>query len=454
MSIRVENENYFKRYSQTERVICSVLSGEPINSSINKALIYSLARQRVGSVDPLLPERAKIALVIPYHPLNEIGGLEIGTMQIARCLRDLGQDVEIISRAVYLDNDLSGVRMTPDGIKVHGVGRGIEDIVPFLLAREKHYDLVQWMEIFPPIPEDPEVYNDKAEQQYLSSVLLRSMGKRVYLYVATSGNVSKRGTNNDLWSKIHQPFNALLKAGFTGFNYANVEIAGEYEKAGLTIGEKDCQFIPFGVDTDKFRPVSEGEKNQLREELGLPKAKVIFFFLGRFVARKKPDFLLDVWGSLPDEVRQKAHFVLIGGGASSGHPDSIYTRVKEKIDKSMNITNYDLVPHQLMPRYIQACDVLAFPSEREGWPLALMEVMSCGKMVIASDIEGVRDIIDTPEKGILLPVGDFNQWQQQFVSTVLDPERALLLGKNGREAVVSKYGWQAIANAYLSFYRR
>lgn len=452
--MRTEGESYFVNYSQTERVIRSIASGEVINSPENKTLIFGLARRMSDFREVALSERARIALVIPYHPLYEIGGLEIGTMQISRCLKNMNQEVDIVSKAVYPDKNFSGITLTPDGIKVYGVGKGIEEIVPFLISKASQYDVIQWMEIFPPIPEDPDVYNDKAEQQYLASVLFRSMGKRVYLNVATSGNVSRRGVNNPSWGRIHQPFNALLRVAFTGLNYSNVEIAEEYKKAGLEINESRRKFIPFGVDTDVFKPVNKEQQLLLREELNLPKDKVIFFFLGRFVARKRPDALLNLWNTLSPEVYQKAHLVFIGGGASFGHPDSIYQKMHELISKSSGLTTFDLVPHELIPKYIQACDVMIFPSEKEGWPLALMEGMSCGKLVFASDIEGVRNIIDSPEKGFLFEPQNLAILKQLITEIALKPEEYLCPRENARREVISKYGWQPIAKEYLSFFRK
>lgn len=168
--------------------------------------IFSIARGlgQSGCPEKKFSSDSRIALIIPYHPLEETGGLEIGTRMIAQGLSQLGHRVEIISRGQYPDHDRSGNIETPEGIMVHGVGKGIEDINQYIFQNLGSNDVFQWMEIFPPVPEEPTNYNDKAEQQYLASVLLRAAGKRTYLYVATSGNVAKRGTNNPDWTGIRK----------------------------------------------------------------------------------------------------------------------------------------------------------------------------------------------------------------------------------------------------------
>jgi len=451
----MQNKNHLARYSQAKKVIRSVILGEAINSNKNKALILNLAKQTIYIHEYPLSKKAKIALVIPYHPLYEIGGLEIGTMQIAKNLMKLGQKVEIVSKAVYPRKDFSGIFYTSDGIRVNGIGKGIEDIISFLFSKVHEYDVIQWMEIFPPIPEKPYIYNDKAEQQYLASVLLRFLGKKVYLYVATSGNVTSRGTNNPLWNcSFPQSLNVLLKSGFTGFNFANPQIALEYKKIGLKISKRRMAFIPFGVDINKFYPVNKNNQLKLREKLNFPKDKIIFFYLGRFVTRKRPDVLLDIWNTLSSETLKKSHLIFIGGRTAIGQPDSIYGAVQKQILTSKEVTSFDNVSHKQMPKYIQACDIMIFPSEREGWPLALMEAMACGKIILSSNIDCVKNIIDSSDKGLLFETRDFNTMTENIINLSKNFLSYKHLGKNARNTVVYKYSWEIVSKKYLSFFRR
>jgi len=300
-------------------------------------------------------------------------------------------------------------------------------------------------------------FNDKAEQQYLASVLLRAKGKRTYLYTATSSNVEKRGTNNPNWIEMrkHQPFNALIPAAFTGVNYANPEIKSEYVDAGIEISSSRQQFIPFGVDTVTFKPVVDGvEQKALRQKLGLPLDKMIFIYLGRFVQRKRADFLLDVWNQLPDDIHQKAMLVFAGGSAGEGQPDSIYEEMMRILPGVRSTKVLDYVPHEQVASLLKACDVMISPTIREGWPLALLEAMSCGVPVISSRIDGVKMIVQDGINGILITPDSVEELSKAIVDATQSPKHYQKMSLTARASVESTYGWDKISLIYRQFYCR
>lgn len=432
-----------------------VIDGEPINTPGNMADIFHICRTLSMNKESLpSTESNRTCFVIPYHPLYEVGGLEIGTMQIAKNFIRKGLQADILSKGIYPNVDLSGLHMTDDGIKINGAGRGISDIVQFLLVHHDEYGVIQWMEIFPPTPEQISVYNTNAEQQYLASVLLRALGKKVYLYVATSGNVTNRGVNNPNWisTKKHQPFNILLQNGLTGFNGANRDIFEEYKQAGIKIIPHRQAFIPFGVDIDHFTPAGPEEKARIRETLHLPEDKILILNIGRFVERKRQQILLNVWDTLPQDVRDRACLIFVGGKAGYDHPDSIYSEIRDRIEKTQGAISIDLVDRATMPLYIQASDAMFFPSLREGWPLSIMEVMACGVPVFASDIEGVRDVIVTDKTGFLFDPYSEGQIRDYLMQFIQNPKRFQAAAFAGKDKVVNTWSWDKITDQYSSFY--
>lgn len=402
----------------------------------------------------------KVALVIPYNPLYETGGLEVGTRKLAESLSKIGNNVEIVSRGIYPDKNLSGTLTSPEGIKVQGVGSGIEEIVPYLLNRNKDFDVIQWMEIFPPIPEKDSVFNDKAEQQYLASVVFRSYGIHTFLYVATSGNVTNRGVNNPKWPNfINQKLNSYLTAGIEGFNVINSEIPNEYESAGVEIGHKQFEVVPLGVDADKFTPVNNQEKKKLRELLGLPEDKTIFICPGRFVNRKRQDLLLSVWTNTSETIRSSSTLLFVGGAAGKGQPDSTYNFMTESIGKHQesgdrSIVAVDLVTQDQMVKYFQASDAMIFPSEREGLGMVVLEAMACGIPVFASNISGVRDIIISDDMGTLFEPNNQSQLENCIVSFLRSPNTYSQRATKAREFVNNNWSWESVGNKLNSFYER
>lgn len=441
-----------------------VINGRQINSKEIVEQIESLIQYFMENPNPprLFDRisRKRIALIIPYNPLYETGGLEIGTMKFADSLTKLGNHVEIISRGEYANRDLTGTRVSPDGINIHGVGSGIEEIVPYIFKRHADFDVVQWMEIFPPVPEEKHVYNDKAEQQYLASIVLRALGTHTFLYVATSGNVTNRGVNNPNWRDYKdQRLNQYLRAGIEGFDMINSEISDEYSASSIKIKPEKRTIIPLGVDTDMFKPVTKGEKFRLRGSMGLPKEKTIFICPGRFVKRKRQDFLFSVWQSMQENFKKSAVLLFIGGKAGKDQPDSMYDELTEKIKSYRNegnsdVISVDLVPHEQMVQYIQASDAMIFPSEREGLGMVVLETMACGKPVFASNISGVRDIIKDQNTGTLFEPNDRKQIENCINSFLISPSKYLQKSINARAYVVDNWSWESVCNKLNKFYMR
>lgn len=441
-----------------------VENGQKINSEniINQIepLIQFVGNKSINNNKHYLNRKKNIALVIPYHPLYETGGLEIGTRKLAEGLRRLGNYVEIITRGKYLDKDLTGKIMSPEGIDICGVGSGIEEIIPYLLNRKNDFDVVQWMEIFPPIPEKKHIYNNKAEQQYLASIILRALGIHTFLYVATSGNVTNRGTNNPNWPNFEkQRLNTYLHAGIEGFDMINSEISSEYSVNQISLNSEQKTVIPLGVDTNVFKPVNIDQKFKLRETLNLPKGKTIFICPGRFVRRKRQDFLFSIWQNMPEEFKNSSILLFVGGKAGDGQPDSIYKKLIQKINYYRNkgsndIISIDLVPHDLMVKYIQASDAMIFPSEREGLGMVVLEAMACGKPIFASNISGVRDIIQNEEIGTLFEPNNPSQIRATLISFLNSRNVYIKKSMKARKFVIAKWSWKSISKKLNKFYEK
>lgn len=402
----------------------------------------------------------RVAMVIPYNPLYETGGLEIGTRKLAESLSKIGNTVEIVSRGIYPDKDLSGTLISPEGIKIQGVGSGIEEIIPYLLKRQNDFDVIQWMEIFPPIPEKDNVFNDKAEQQYLASIIFRKYGIHTFLYVATSGNVTNRGVNNSQWPNYKdQKLNSYLRAGIEGFNIINSEISKEYETAGIEIRKQQLEIVPLGVDVDKFIPIENSKKGKLRKLLNLPDDRTIFICPGRFVNRKKQDLLFSVWKNSSEKTRASSLLLFVGGGAGKGQPDSIYDSLMKSIktyqdDGDNGVIAVDLVTQDQMIKYFQASDAMIFPSEREGLGMVILEAMACGIPVFASNISGVRDIVNDDSVGTLFEPNNHFQLKKCIVSFLQSPDIYFQKAEKARELINNNWGWNSVGKKLNSFYER
>ncbi len=361
----------------------------------------------------------RIALVIPYNPLEEVGGLELGTALLAADLKKCGHEVTIISK---------GQSGHINDVPVWGYPDFAQLCHNLITCGNRSFDIVHWLEIFPDLGE--------VELQGMTSGLLRAIGVKVIMMVATSGNLETRGKGYLITPLLKQTMDAYVISNPTQLiEFASCDI------------RDNIHIIGFGIDTNVFRPVTKEEKKALRESLGLPLDKVLCLFMGRFVARKRPDFLLRAWQSM-EEVYDRAELVVVGSGMDQH--DSIEENVRTLADstKSAHFRGITKTPEQ----YYQACDMLLLPSEREGQPNVMMEMMACGNPVIGSDIPGLREIIAAGKNGLIFPKDNRVLFQQAMHQLIDNELLRIELGHSARELIVSVKDVRVVTEQYLQLY--
>lgn len=82
--------------------------------------------------------------------------------------------------------------------------------------------------------------------------------------------------------------------------------------------------------------------------------------------------------------------------------------------------------------FVAGCSVVVLPSWREGLPCSLMEAMSCGRALIATDVPGCRDVVRHEDNGLLVPVKNAKALAEACVRFVRDPALAARMGQSGR----------------------
>ncbi len=128
-------------------------------------------------------------------------------------------------------------------------------------------------------------------------------------------------------------------------------------------------FIPNGVDTNIFYPISEEERLKRREELRLNKEKLTILFVGRFVEKKGLKLLEKLVKNYP-----KIQWLFAGWGSLNPQKWGLNNvHVWENLQKSQLTTLY------------QCADLLILPSVGEAFPLVIQEAMACGTPAFVSD---------------------------------------------------------------------
>jgi len=210
---------------------------------------------------------------------------------------------------------------------------------------------------------------------------------------------------------------------------------------------KDCQtkvvLTHAGVDVELFKP---SNSDYIKERLGI-KDKRVVVYVGEISEWHGADLLIDIAEKIDDIV-----FLMIGKNLE------LLREEVEKRNLSEKFIFAGFVKHEDVPKFISAADVAIAPYRKTKdmkkfyfSPIKIFEYMACGKPVVASDLEIIRDIISANRCGLLAKPGDAKDFASKIEVLLRDEKMRERMAKNGRKAV-SKYTWDSVADAILSDY--
>lgn len=219
----------------------------------------------------------------------------------------------------------------------------------------------------------------------------------------------------------------------------------ELREAALALGAPEkTLLLPWGADPDRFHP--NQRKEETRALYGAGPQEVLIAGLGRLVPKKGFDRLLE---ALPAVLagQPRARLVLGGDGPLRA---GLASRTVS-LGVADRVTFAGRVPWDCVPELLAAADIFVLPSVRDekgnvdGLPTVLLEAMSSGAAVVASDIGGVSLVIEHGRSGLLVPPGDVEALAESILSLARAPEQRQLLGQAARQAVVARFNWEQVA---------
>ncbi|WP_295957142.1 TIGR04063 family PEP-CTERM/XrtA system glycosyltransferase [Rhodoferax sp.] len=212
------------------------------------------------------------------------------------------------------------------------------------------------------------------------------------------------------------------------------------------IPEAKVTVIPNAVDVDSF-DVGGVPDMALKGRLGLSDCKVVGF-IGSFYAYEGLDLLL---AAMPQMLatEPRVRLLLVGGGPQDDalKAQAFALGIQDKVIFTGR------VPHAEVQRYYDLVDVLAYPRHSMRLtelvtPLKPLEAMAQGRVLVASDVGGHKELIRHGETGMLFKAGSASALAQAVVDLLATPERWPLLRAAGRQFVESERNWTASIDHY------
>ena len=100
-----------------------------------------------------------------------------------------------------------------------------------------------------------------------------------------------------------------------------------------------------------------------------------------------------------------------------------------------------------------AAQVVTLTSRWEGTPYSLLEAMANARPVVATKVNGCPEIVEEGVTGFLTPPGDRAAWAGHVSELLGDPQRAMAMGRLGRERVEAEFSWPKMVARIDTIYR-
>lgn len=218
---------------------------------------------------------------------------------------------------------------------------------------------------------------------------------------------------------------------------------------GGGVANEKISVIYNGLDLERLRPKIRDRK-EICQTLGLPIDENIKFITLvanlRHAVKNQPMFLRAARKVL--EKSPEAHFILAGEGELKNDLEKLAAELK--IEKNTHfIGRCTQIPELLKISY--ACVLTSF---FEGFSNSILEYMSAGKAVVATNVGGASEAIMENETGFLVESDDDEMFANRLLELIEDEEKTRRFGENGKKNALETFSLQAQLENTLNLYRK
>lgn len=306
------------------------------------------------------------------------------------------------------------------------------------LMRERHYDLVH---VHTPIA------------AVLGRLAAKLAGVKRIVYTAHGFPFHDCSSKSQYRFYFNiEKFSALLTDLILSQSYEDVMTA---QKSGLCPPEK-IRYLGNGVDIDHFNHdrLNPAEQAQLRASLGIPDtANLIVGTIGRLTRKKGSGYLIEATAKLLTQF-PNLHILVIGGQLSTD-PEPFQLELVERIqklglEKQVTLTGY----REDTPELLGLLDIFTLPTfTHEGLPRSILEAMSMGLPVVATDIRGCREAIIHEETGLIIPPQSSEKLAEALSKLLSNQDLRQAYGKAGRKRVEAEYDERIVFERLQTAYK-
>lgn len=365
----------------------------------------------------------KIAEVVANFP-PYFGGIGNSCLQFSLGLKKMGHDVEVwTSRYPDIPFDY------PDGLKVKRLKHQFKyGNAPLLLGLFKLKD-VDVIHIHYP-------FYFGAEIIYLVSKFRKIPYVLTYHMDMVGGGVLKHIFN--LHKKL---FLKMIMKGAQRIYVTSQDYADHSDLASIKAIQDRIVEVPLGVDIDRFKPQEPSQR--VRTILKLKPSDRVVLFIGQLDSPhyfKGVPVLLKAFAKIKND---NAKLLLIGDGnlRPSFEQQAKDLGIDNKVIFAGRVSDPD------MNDFISIAEFSILPStdKTEAFGMVLLEAQSAGRATIASNLPGVRSVVNENKDGVLITPNDVEDVKKKIEYMLKDENLTKKFGEAGRQKVESRYTWPGVS---------
>ena len=379
-----------------------------------------------------------------YPP--EFSGAAYQCHTLARELITQSVDVEVLTGTnvpSYAGTDYV------DGIKVHRVlcdksnrrqsGKYALDIFSYIFKNRARYDVIH-------------SHGFIAQANLAAQVTALPLVQKITnLNVDDPFAVSKRSMG---WAllKLYRKASAVIATSPLLF-----EISNDMLKRQARV-----EYIPNGVDLNRFAPTSAEGKKKLRKKLGISSDDIVLLSVGTICHNKGQDMLVNAMNDVVSKSTRRIQLLFVG-------PDEYvraYSDRDSKVAAFVNTIKHTVAASGLnkvvrfegkrdnVDEYYKAADILLHPSRQEGQPNAVIEAMVAGLPVVVNNLADITtEMVKHGHSGFVVQCKDSRLLSSTILSLINNDSQRQRIGRNARKEAANRYDIHGIALRYENLYR-
>lgn len=226
-----------------------------------------------------------------------------------------------------------------------------------------------------------------------------------------------------------------------------ITVSHFHEQWGRRLGiaaRKKIRAIPNGIP-DRRISVSR-DRQKIRDRWNVREEQTVLLTPDRLAPEKGLEDLLEALGQLPPELRQRLVLLIVGEGEL--RPDLERMAQDAGLGEQVRFTGFQ----ENIPELLAACDIVVFPTWREGLSIALLEAMCQGCAIITTAIGSNREATGDGEGALLVSPGQPVQLAAAITTLSNDEVLREQLGISARRIYEQRYTQERMLEGYHRLY--